>query len=165
MALKEIDVSVTEGRDAGKTFRIREWPAMRTEQWIMRAVFGLGRAGVEIPIEIVQLGAAPTAYAIASQAIRMPSRLGLKLAEELMSCVTIVEPKTVRSLVENDIEDFSTRLWLKGQVLKLIFGFFAPAASQTSAPEASSEPGKSEPPASAPLPQRWWQRAAQRSTS
>jgi hypothetical protein len=149
MALKELDVSINEGRDSGKTFHLKEWPATRVEDWVLRAVFGLGRAGVEIPPEILQLGAGPTAYAIASQAIKMPSRLGVKLADELMSCVTIAEPKVTRSLVERDIEDFSTRLWLKGQVLKLMFGFFLPAASPSLTPQASGAPSRSEPAASA----------------
>jgi hypothetical protein len=148
MALKELDVTIEEGRDAGKVFHLKEWPAMRVEHWVLRAVFGLGRAGVEIPPEILQLGAGPTAYAIASQAIKMPSRLGVKLADELMSCVTIVEPKINRSLVEQDIEDFVTRLWLKGEVLKLMFGFFVPAASPNSTPQASGARSRSEPPAS-----------------
>lgn len=142
MALKELDVTINEGRDAGKTYHLKEWPAMRTEHWVMRAVFGLGRAGVEIPPEILSLGAGPTAYAIASQAIKMPSRLGIRLADELMECVTIAEPKVTRGLVENDIEDFSTRLFLKGQVLKLMFGFFLPAASPSSTPVASGAPNK-----------------------
>lgn len=141
MALKELDVTVRDGRDRGKTYHIKEWPALRTEHWIMRLVFGLGRAGVEIPPEILNLGAGPTAYAIASQVHKLSSRLGVKLADELMECVTIVEPKVTRSLVENDIEDFSTRLWLKGEVLKLTFGFFVPAASPSSTPE-SAVPGK-----------------------
>jgi hypothetical protein len=143
VALKELDVTITEGRDQGKTYHLKEWPALRAEHWILRAVFGLGRAGVELPPEILQLGAGPTAYAIASQAIKMPSRLGVKLADELMECVTIVEPKVTRSLVEQDIEDISTRLWLKGQVLKLTFGFFMQAAadSPTSTP-ASGAPSR-----------------------
>jgi hypothetical protein len=140
--LKELDVSPNAGRDAGKTYHLKEWPATRIEDWVLRAVFGLGRAGVEIPPEILSLGAGPTAYAIASQAIKLPSRLGLKLANELMECVTIVEPKVKRSLVENDIEDFSTRLWLKGQVLKLMFGFFLPADSPTLTPGASGDPSR-----------------------
>jgi hypothetical protein len=142
VALKESDVTIREGRDAGKTFHLKEWPAMRTEHWIMRAVFGLGRAGVELPPEVLRLGAGPTAYLIASQAIRLPSRLGLRLADELMECVTIVEPKVTRSLVEQDIEDFSTRLWLKGQVLKMTFGFFVPEPSPNSTPPASAGPSK-----------------------
>ncbi len=145
MALKEIDVTIKDGRDAGKVFHIKEWPAIRTEAWVLRAALGLGRAGVQIPPEILQMGAGPTALAIASQAMKIPSRLGLKLADELMECVTIVEPKVTRSLVANDIEDLSTRLWLKGQVLKVLFGFFADAAFQNLKARESGAPRSSDP--------------------
>lgn len=137
MARKSVTITIGDGRDAGKIFRITEWPAIRIERWIMRAVFGLGKAGVEIPPEILQLGAAPTAFAIASQASRLPSRLGIRLADELMECVQRVEEKLDRSLVENDIEDVTTRLRLKSEVLKLTFGFFAFAASPNSAQPVS----------------------------
>ena|ERR1700722_18158261 len=137
MGIKSTTVTITEGRDKGKQFRITEWPCIQSENWILRAVFGLGKAGVEIPPEILQLGAAPTVYAIASQASRIPSRLGIRLAQELMGCVQIVEKSIVRSLVDNDIEDVTTRLRLKSEVLKLIFGFFVPAASQSSASAVS----------------------------
>jgi hypothetical protein len=142
MALKEIDITVTEGRDAGKTFHVKEWACIKTEHWIMRVVLGLGKAGVEIPLEILQLGAGPTAYAIASQVVKLPAEEGIKLADELMDCVTIVEQRLTRKLIDEDIEDVSTRLLLKGEVLKLLFGFFVPAASQTSAPVASPPAGK-----------------------
>jgi hypothetical protein len=143
MAIKTTTVTITEGRDRGKKFKITEWPCIRSEHWILRAVFGLGKAGVEIPPEILQLGAAPTVYAIASQASRMPSRLGIRLADELMECVQRVEEKLDRSLVENDIEDVTTRLRLKAEVLKLIFGFFVRAASPSSAPpESGTESSK-----------------------
>lgn len=124
MARKHTTITITEGRDSGKQFSLTEWPASKTEQWILRAVFGLGKAGVEIPQEILQLGAAPTAYFIGMNAIKLPSRLGIRLANELMECVQKVEEKITRSLVENDIEDVSTRLKLKMEVLKLTFGFF-----------------------------------------
>lgn len=127
---KTITIEIKDGRDAGKRFKITEWPCMRIEHWILRAVFGLGKAGVEISPDILQAGSAPIAYAIASQAVKLPSRLGLKLADELMECVQRVEEKLDRSLVENDIEDVSTLLTLKGEVLKLTFGFFVSAASQ-----------------------------------
>ena len=130
MTRKTTVVTIKEGRDKGKSFRITEWPCTQIEDWILRAVFGLGKAGVEISPDILQAGAAPTAYVIASQAVKLPSRLGLKLAHELMECVQRVEEKLDRSLVENDIEDVTTRLMLKGEVLKLTFGFFVDAASQ-----------------------------------
>lgn len=137
MARKSTTITINEGRDKGKTYRITEWSAIQTERWILRAVFGLGKAGVDIPPEVLQLGAAPTAYAIASQASKLPSRLGLRLADELMECVQRVEEALDRSLVENDIEDVTTRFTLKGEVLKLTFGFFVNAASRSSAPPAS----------------------------
>lgn len=133
MALKTITVTIHEGRDAGKVFRITEIPAKKAENWILRAVFGLGRAGVEIPPEILTLGAAPIAFAIATQVNKLPSRLGVRLADELMQSVLRVEDTIDRSLVDLDIEDLSTRLRLKKEVLKLTFGFFVPAATQTSA--------------------------------
>lgn len=135
---KTVTISIGEGRDAGKLFKITEWPAVQTERWILRAVFGLGKAGVEVPVEVLQLGAAPTAYFIATQAIKLPSRLGLRLAGELMECVQRVEEKVTRSLVDNDTEELSTRLQLKGEVLKLTFGFFGFAAPQSSATPAAS---------------------------
>jgi hypothetical protein len=137
---KTLTVTIKEGRDAGKKFLITERPCIQTEHWIMRAIFGLGKAGVELPPELLQLGAAPIAYAIATQAIKLPSRLGIRLADELMQGVERVEEKLTRSLVDNDIEDVSTRLQLKAEVMKLTFGFFVPAASQSSAPPGSGTP-------------------------
>lgn len=140
MSRKKTTITIPDGRDQGKQFKLTEWGAIPTERWILRAVFGLGKAGVEIPPEILQLGAAATVYAIASQACKLPSRLGLKLADELMECVQRVEPAGDRALVDQDIEDVSTRLRLKSEVLKLHFGFFVFAASPSSAPPVSGTP-------------------------
>jgi hypothetical protein len=137
---KIITITIDEGRDKGKKFKLTEWSAVQTERWIMRAVFGLGKAGVELPPEVLQLGAAGIAYAIATQATKMPSRLGIRLSNELMECVQIVETAITRSLVDEDIEDVSTLLKLKSEVLKMTFGFFAFAASQTSATPVSGTP-------------------------
>lgn len=141
MPRKTTIVTIKEGRDADKVFRITEWPCLQTEHWIMRAWFGLGKAGVELPPELLSVGAVPIAYWIASHIHLMPSRLGIRLADEMMQCVTRVEDKLERSLVESDIEDVSTRLLLKKEVLKLTFGFFGFAVSPRSAPpESGSKP-------------------------
>ena len=137
MPRKTNTITLKQGRDAGKTFRITEWPAMKIEAWVLRGAFGLGKAGVEIPPQVMELGAAAIAYFIGTQVLKMPSRLGIRLADELMECVQRVEPKLDRSLVENDIEDFETRLQLKMEVLKIFFGFFVGAAFQMSDPPAS----------------------------
>jgi hypothetical protein len=140
---KTSTITIKEGRDKGTKFLITEWPAVQIEHWIMRAYFGLGEAGVELPPEVLQLGAIGIAYAIASKAIQMPSALGIQLADELMECVQRVEEKMTRSLVDNDIEDVSTRLLLKLEVLKLTFGFFDFAAFLSSAlPESGIDSSK-----------------------
>jgi len=130
---KSVTITIREGRDKDKSFRITEWPADKAEKWALRVLLGLGKGGVEIPPEVLQLGAAGILYAAGSQLLKLPSRLALKLAEELMECVERAEEKTTRSLVPEDIEDITTRLKLKAEVVKLTYGFFVPAAPQTSA--------------------------------
>jgi hypothetical protein len=120
-------------------FRLTEWPAAKVERWIFRAVFGLGRRGVEIPPEVLKLGSAAIAYVIATKAVQMPSGLGIKLADELMECVQRCEEHGDRRLVEQDIEDVTTRLTLKGEVLKLTFGFFG-IGDFPSSPESPPPP-------------------------
>lgn len=138
MSRKSVTVTITdEGRDKGKTFRITEWPAEKAERWAMRVLLGLGKGGVELPPEALGLGAAGIMYAAGAQILKLPSRLALRLSDELMECVQIVEPKIERSLVSEDIEEVATRLQLKGEVLKVTFGFFAAAVPQTSATGAS----------------------------
>lgn len=134
---KSKTITINEGRDKGKRFKLTEWPATRIEDWVLRGAFGLGKAGVDIPLEVMQLGAAPIAYFIGTKILQLPSRLGVRLANELMDCVQRSEDKLDRSLVEQDIEDFQNLFQMKMEVLKLHFGFFVPAASPSSAPPAS----------------------------
>jgi hypothetical protein len=139
MARKTATVTINEGRDKGRVYKITEWSATRVEDWILRAIFGLGEVGVELPPELLTMGAAPIMYAIATQVNKLPSKMGVQLAGELMECVQIVEERTTRSLEENDIEDVSTRFELKKEVLKLIFGFTVGVAFPSS-PPASAAP-------------------------
>ena len=137
---KQRIVKAEDGRDNGKLFQITEWDAARAERWALRALFGLGKGGVEIPPQIIDLGAMAIMYAVGSQALRIPSRLALRLADELMECVRRVETKVVRDLEPEDIEEVATRLMLKKEVLKLTFGFFTGAAFQNlTAPESGQE--------------------------
>lgn len=135
---KTITITISDdGRDRGKKFHITEWPAARAEQWALRVLLGLGKGGVELPPEVLKLGAAAIVYVAATQIMRIPSRVALRLADELMECIERVEEKVTRSLVSEDIEEVATRLKLKAEVVKLTFGFFVPAAPPTSAPEES----------------------------
>jgi hypothetical protein len=138
MPRKTITITISEGRDQGKRFKITEWAAWRAEQWAMRVLLGLGKGGVELPPEVLKLGAPAIVYVAASQIMRIPSRVALRLADELMECVERVEEKVTRSLVPEDIEEVATRLKLKAEVVRLTYGFFVPAAPPTSAPESGT---------------------------
>ncbi len=138
MSRKTLRLTITDdNRDLGKTFLITEPAATDAERWAMRALLGLGKGGVELPPEVLQLGAAGILYAAGTQALRMPTRLALNLANEVMSWVQIIEKKVTRALVDEDIEEVTTRLKLKAEALKLTFGFFVPAAHQSSDQSAS----------------------------
>lgn len=138
MSRKTLKITISENnRDKDKTFLITEPSAIEAEKWAMRVTFGLGKGGVEIPAEVLQLPAVAILYAVGSQSLRMPSRLALKLADEVMGWVQIVEKKVTRALVDEDIEEVTTRLKLKAEALKLTFGFFIPAAPLSSAQPAS----------------------------
>lgn len=138
MSRKTLTITISEdNRDRKKSFLITEPSAIDAERWAMRALLGLGRGGVELPPEVLQMGAAGILFGAGSQALKMPTRLALRLADEVMSWVQIVEPKVTRSLVDEDIEEVTTRLKLKAEALKLTFGFFVPAAPQNSDQSAS----------------------------
>jgi hypothetical protein len=49
------------------------------------------------------------------------------LLDEMFACVQITEPKITRSLTPDDIEEVTTRLKLREEVLQIHLGFFKPA--------------------------------------
>lgn len=112
------------GRDQGKTFRLTEMPAARGEKWATRAFLALAGSGVD-------LGQVPENAGMAGLAV-----LGIKalaaikyedaepLLAEMMSCVKIVpnpqdNPNFVRDLVEDDIEEIATIVYLRSQIFEL----------------------------------------------
>jgi hypothetical protein len=112
-------------RDEGKVFVLTEMPASRAEAWAMRAGLALFHANVELPS-----GFDPRRLSFASMAeIGLQVLSGLKwedaepLMDEMWSCVQIqpdpTQPLVVRNLLEEDIEEISTRLKLRAEVWKL----------------------------------------------
>ncbi|EBP8102013.1 hypothetical protein AOS06_03795 [Salmonella enterica] len=110
MARKEKFITIDgQGRDNGKVFHLTEMSASHAEWWAMRAIMAMGRGGVELPEE-----ARP-------------------LLDEMMECIQFVpDPKNRgirRPLIEDDIEEITTRLNLRAEVFRLHVDFFSPAAS------------------------------------
>ena len=48
MARKEIEITIEEGRDAGKTFKITEMPAVPADRWVTRALCLLGKSKTDL---------------------------------------------------------------------------------------------------------------------
>lgn len=125
-----------EGRDKGKTFKITEMSAMQAERWAMRAFFAMANAGVDVPDDVADAGMA----ALAEFGLKALGAIRWEDAEpllnEMMECVSFVpEPAKsdqARKLMDEDIEEVSTRLELRKAIWDLHTGFFSTADNLTS---------------------------------
>lgn len=121
-----------DSRDKGKTFVLTEMPASRAEAWAMRALLALMNSNAPLPEGFERAGMA----GVAELGLKALSGLSWELLEplmsEMMSCVQIMpdpsKPHVVRPLIEEDIEEISTRLQLRIAVWKLHVAFFKNAA-------------------------------------
>ena len=126
------DVTIdAEGRDKGKTYRITEMSASAGERWGTRALGCAAKAGVRIPDEMLRAGMAGFAAIIGSVGsfLAGPRDEVDALMAEMFGCIQSVQPAAVRALVEEDIEEIATRLWLRDEVLELHTGFSLRAES------------------------------------
>lgn len=147
MPRKTTDVTVTDAnRDHGKTFRITEMAAIAADDWGMRVLFALAKAGANIPPEVMSGAMASLAQfqGLGMQALLyLPTEVAKPLLGELMQCVKIKEPALIRDLTPDDIEESSTFRLLRGEALKLHLGF-SPGVEQSSStsppPTSSSSP-------------------------
>lgn len=114
-------------RDDGKTFLITEMSAVQAEKWAARALLALTRSGVDIPDEALQAGAA----AVIASGLRSFAGIAFTDAEplldEMMQCVQRVpdasRPTIVRPLIDDDIDELTTRLLLRAEVIEIHTGF------------------------------------------
>ena len=130
---KEIEITIEEGRDAGKTFRVTEMAVSKLEKWSCRALIAL--FGVNIPDDLAKLAKTSNSMALASAVMRGLSGLDWKLAEplydELIEQVAIVpnmsHPHNVIKLcsqnLDNHIEELSTIMRLRAEVIALSLNF------------------------------------------
>jgi hypothetical protein len=138
MARKQKIVTIElEGRDKDKKFLITEMPASQAERWAIRAFLALSHSGVDLPDDVLGMGMG----GVVAQGLR--SFVGLSwteaepLLEEVMTCIQALpdpnDERVTRHLVESDIEEPETRLYLKVEVLDLHTGFSTAGALWTSA--------------------------------
>lgn len=124
---KTLTITGTVGRDAGKTYLLTEMSASRAEKLAARALLALTRAGVDIPDDLLELGFS----ALVALGLRQFGKLAYEDAEplldEMLGCVQFVpdvgKMMVTRPLIEDDIEELATRLFLRSEVVALHVGF------------------------------------------
>lgn len=128
-----------EGRDKGKTFLVTEMAPRKAEKWAARVLFAIAKGGGD-DREAEEVAAGGMA-GLAAVGLRSFTRVDFDDAEplldEMMECVSFIPDKSKldqttgepfkRGLVEDDIEEVSTILALRSEVIEIHTGF-SPAA-------------------------------------
>jgi hypothetical protein len=147
MARSVANFTITDaGRDKGKIFVLTEMPASRAEAWAMRALLALMAAGVEVPEGFERMGMA----AMAEVGLKALGGLTWDVAEpllaEMWTCVQIMpdssKPHIVRNLIEEDVEEITTRIKLRAEVWKLHTGFLKAVVRSISGGSPATAKGK-----------------------
>ena len=132
---KVIDYTVADqGRDSGKVFQITEMSAAQAERWALRAFQALARGGVDLG-DMMNGGMQALASAGLKAFAFLPFHEAEPLLAEMIECVRYkpdhAHPNVVRTLIDDDIEEISTRLTLRAEVLKLHTDFLKAASPST----------------------------------
>ena len=133
MARKEASFVAQTGRDKGKEFLITEMSATQAENWAIKAVLAIGNAGIEIPDTLVSQGMAGLVAVGYMNLLKIPFDAAKPLLDEMMGCVQFIpSPNVKRFLIEDDIEEVSTRLALRKAIWNLHMDFFLGEKESTS---------------------------------
>lgn len=127
MSRKTTMVTLTEGRDRGKTFLITEMPAAKGDRWAMRALLALAHADIEVPAEVAAAGWVGIGYISLKALSNAKYEEVQPLFDELLACVEYVpdpNKQFARPPNEDDIEEIATYLQLRWEVFNLHAGFF-----------------------------------------
>ena len=130
MARKEKIVTIpaeSGNRDAGKSFFIREAPAVQTEKWAARALLAISRGGADIPPEVIQMGAGAIVAAGMRALLTMEFPDLDPLLDEMKDRISFLpdraRPDVIRPLDDDDVEEVKTLLLLRSEVIELHVGF------------------------------------------
>lgn len=146
MARKDKTVIITvDGRDKGKQFIITELPADQAERWAIRLLLALTRAGAMLPDGALDAGMAGLARTVgASMVVGLRAIAGLRFEDAepllavMMGCVQYkpptagIPPQPIFDGEGSQIEEVTTRLRLRMEVLQLHLNFSLPDFLSTS---------------------------------
>lgn len=130
-------------RDCGKRYYIEEFPARRAEKWATKALLAMTNAGVDVPPEVVRMGAA----AVLAVGMRALLTMGFMEAEplldEMMQCVQFVpdpaKPDLTLPLDDYNVEEVATLVKLREEVIDIHTGFSIAAFLSNLGTAASGE--------------------------
>lgn len=116
-----------KNRDAGKAFLITEMDAVRAEKWAARALLAIASSGVDIPPDVLKMGAGAVVAAGVRSLMTMAFADAEPLLDEMMQCVAVVPDArkldVTRPLDIDDIDEVTTILLLRSEVVELHTGF------------------------------------------
>lgn len=121
----------SENRDAGKAFRITEMSAYDQEVWAQRALLAMAQSGVPISEDVIRAGLGAVAAVGMRALLTMAFDDARPLLDQMMECVVFVPDRSkgdvTLPLDEYIIEEVSTLLALRAEVVELHTGFSIPA--------------------------------------
>lgn len=137
MPRREKTVTITaNNRDKGKVYEIREMAAMDVEDWALKAFLAMLRGGAQIPDEIVKMGLAGLAsMRVEDILLAMSSGINYadvkELMDQMLGCITYKPSPEVSRYYkpgedDMDIEEVSTLITLRKEVVTLHTDFFSP---------------------------------------
>ena len=130
--LKEIEFVMDSGRDAGKTFKITELPAVQMDKWMTRLLGCFAKQSLTI-YDIAQM----TFGEVANSMYKIDSEeeKNALFDELLASCSYKKDGLFIQlkgNVIDSFIESWQTLFRLKEEALKLNLGFFENGEESTS---------------------------------
>ena len=130
--LKEVEFTMDEGRDAGKTFKIKEMPAYQMDKWVTRLLGCFAKENITIGdvVDMSFVELTNNIYKIDSEEEKN------KLFDELLASCYLkkegVEIAMKGNNIDSFVEEWQTLFRLKEEAIKLNLGFFAGGVESTS---------------------------------
>jgi hypothetical protein len=139
-------VTIASGRDKGKGYFLTEMSAFKAEKWAARALLALTAGGAELPdsFDVHQASAAQLATVALSALGGLEWKLVEPLMDEMLECIQFVgnpknpdSPKLPLSANEDAIEDVTTLVTIRRELIELHLGFSLAGGLRKSVPAAS----------------------------
>ena len=134
-------VSDEKSRDYKKTFKIVEMSAWDAEDWALRVLLALVKAGAELPPELSErinnkeVGISDIAMLGLGALKGLQYQDAKPLLDDMMNCVLVCVPNVPipRDLTQDDVEEVSTIAELRKRVMSLHLNFSQAADTQNTA--------------------------------